>query len=157
MELKDKIINCIKSIELCDPIIEVYYDNQNNIRGYVTDSYFEKISDEVAQDIIWNSFNKILNDDELKRVLSIIHETPNEKLERLEGYTKIPSKPLNFWCHKAPKLSKYWLFVDVAKFGNEYKSFYLVINHNESFVKGLSFIYPKEIIDYMELIVQMII
>ncbi len=151
MDLIDKITEIIKKLDLTAPIIDIHYDNQMNVVGHIADDTFSKISDEKAQSLIWNALKKYLDSPELVKVIAIFHETPQERIERIQGYRSREIKHSKFWFHQTPEMTKYWLFVDVAKFGETYKSFFLIINEKENFNKGLTFVYTKEVLDFMEL------
>lgn len=69
----------------------------------------------------------------------------------MNGFRSRQIKHSNFWIHKTPDLTTYWLFIDVAKFGEDYKSFFLIINERNKINKGLTFIYNKEVLSFMEL------
>ena len=151
MDLIDKINELIKGLDLQAPIIDLHYDNQDNVVGHITDESFIKMTDEDAQSLIWNSLKKKLDSPELIRIIAIFHETPQDRVERIQGYRSREIKHSKFWLHQTPELTKYWLFVDVAKFGDSYKSFFLIINEKEDFNKGLTFVYEKDVLEFMEL------
>lgn len=151
MDLIDKLKGLLSNIGLKDPIIELHYDNQENIVGHITDESFVKMTDEEAQSLIWNALKKRLDSPQLIKVIAIFHETPQERIERIQGYRTRNIKHSNYWYHKTPELSTYWLFLDVAKFRDTYKTFFLIINEKEDCSKGLTFVYEKEIIEFMEL------
>jgi hypothetical protein len=152
MDLIDKITDIIGKTEgLQCPIVELRYDNQKNVVGHISDEKFKSLSDEDSQKLIWTSLKKNLEGDELIKVIAIFHETPLERVERLNGYKPKDAQTSNFWFHETPELAKYWLFIDVAKFNEDFKSFFLVINEKNKVNKGLTFVYNKEVLDFMEL------
>lgn len=152
MDLIDKITKIISETEgLQRPIVELRYDNQKNVVGHICDDKFKSLSDEDSQKLIWTSLKKNLEADELIKVIAIFHETPLERVERLNGYKPKDAQTSNFWFHQTPELAKYWLFIDVAKFNEDFKSFFLVISEKNKVNKGLTFVYNKEVLDFMEL------
>lgn len=153
MDLIDKIAKIINEAhELKLPIIDLHYDNQKNIVGYIADDKFKSLSNEESQKLIWTFLKKNLASDELIRIIAIFHETPSERVERLIGYRSKDTQISNFWYHQTPELAKYWLFIDVAKFDNgDFKSFFLVISEKNKINKGLTFVYNKEVLEFMEL------
>lgn len=151
MDLIDKINNLLKGIGLQFPNIELHYDNQNNIIGHVSDDKFKSLSDKDSQELIWTALRKNLEPDELIKVIAIFHETPLERVERLNGYKSHEVRFSNFWYHQTPELAKYWLFIDVAKFGDDFKSFFIIISEKNNVNKGLTFVYNKEVLSFMEL------
>jgi hypothetical protein len=152
MDLIDKITNIISETEgLQSPIVELRYDNQKHVIGHISDAKFKTFSDEDSQKLIWTSLKKNLEADELLNVIAIFHETPLERVERLNGYKPKDAKTSNFWFHQTPELAKYWLFIDVAKFNEDFKSFFLVISEKNKVNKGLTFVYNEEVLAFMEL------
>lgn len=152
MDLIDKINKIINETEgLRRPIIDLHYDNQKNVIGHITDDKFKSLSNEESQKLIWTSLKKNLDASELLKVIAIFHETPLERVERLNGYKSKDAQTSNFWFHQTPELAKYWFFIDVAKFNDDFKSFFLVINEKNNLNKGLTFVYNKEVLDFMEL------
>ena len=151
MDLIGKLNNILKIIGLQFPTIELHYDNQKNIIGHISDEKFKSLTDKESQELIWTAFKKNLEPDELLRVIAVFHETPIERAERLNGYKSHEVRFSNFWFHQTPELAKYWLFIDVAKFGEDYKSFFIIINEKNKINKGLTFDYNKEVLSFMEL------
>jgi hypothetical protein len=151
MDLIDKIATILKKSGLVKPIIDIHYDNQNNVVGNVADESFKEKPDAEAQQMIWHELKKHLDSEELIRVIALFPETPEERVERLTGHRRKEVKHSNFWYHKTPESTTFWLFIDVAKFGDDYKSFYLIINDKENISKGQIFVYSKEVLDFMEL------
>lgn len=151
MDLIDKITEILRSIGLTEPNIDIHYDNQKHVVGHVADDLFSSMSDSAAQELIWTALKKNLDTTELKSIIAIFHETPFERVQRINGYRTKEVSHSNFWFHKTPDLSIYWLFVDVAKFGDDYKSFFLIINEKNKISKGLTFVYDKEVLRFMEL------
>ena len=151
MDLIDKLTNILKSIGLQFPFIELHYDNQKNIVGHISDDKFKSLSDNDSQELIWTALKKNLEPDELLRVIAIFHETPLERVERINGYKSHEIMSSNFWVHQTPELARYWLFIDVAKFGDDFKSFFLIISEKNKMNNGLTFVYNKEVLSFMEL------
>lgn len=151
MDLIDKIKDILIGAGLKSAVFDLHFDSQNNVVGYVADELFNTKEEEESLQMIWNALKKRLEPEELLKVLSIFPETYSQKMERLMGGTPKNINHSHFWFHKSPDLAKYWLFVDVAKFGDNYKSFFLVINHHDNYRMGLTFNYDKEIIAFMEL------
>jgi hypothetical protein len=151
MDLIDKITGILKTIGLKSPIVEIHYDNQKNVVGYITDDSFRTKSDKEAQEVIWTALKKHLDSSELIRVIAIFHETPQERVERLNGYKSKEVQHSKFWFHQTPELAKYWLFIDVAKFESEFKSFFMIVSEKSKIKKGLIFVYNQEVLDFMEL------
>jgi hypothetical protein len=152
MDLIDKITQIIKETEgLHRANVELTFDNQKNVVGYITDDKFKSLSNENSQKLIWTSLKKKLDANELIKVIAIFHETPLERVERLTGYKPNDAKTSNFWFHQTPELAKYWLFIDVGKFGDEFKSFFIIISEKNKIKEGLTFTYSKEVLNFMEL------
>lgn len=152
MDLISRIKSKLMDIEIFhSPIIELNYDNQQNIVGYVTDKIFKKKNDEESQSLIWEKLKENFDGKELSRIVSIFHETPEERVQRINGYITRKISHSNFWGHLTPDQTRFWLFIDVAKFNDVWKSFYLIINEKEKINTGLTFKYPKKVIEFMEL------
>ncbi len=151
MDLIDKICSILKSNGLQYSNIELHYDNQKNVSGHISDDKFKSLSDKDSQELIWSALRKNLETDELIRVIAIFHETPLERVERLNGFKSNEVRFSNFWFHQTPELAKYWLFIDVAKFGVDFKSFFIIVSEKNKVNKGLSFVYDKEVLSFMEL------
>jgi hypothetical protein len=151
MDLIDKITAILKSNGLQYSLFELHYDNQKNITGHITDDKFKSLSDEESQELIWNALRKNLEPEELFRVIAIFHETPFERVERKNGYKSQEVRFSNFWIHQTPELAKYWLFIDVAKFGDDFKSFFIIVSEKNNINKGLTFVYNQEVLSFMEL------
>ncbi len=151
MDLIDKIEEILHKIEELKPIIDLHYDNQKNVVGYITDEKFNELSDEDSQKLIWGALKKNLESSDLIKIVALFHETPLERVERLNGYKSKNSQTSNFWFHQTPELAKYWLFIDIAKFQDDYKSFFLVISEKNNINKALTFVYNKEVLEFMEL------
>ncbi|WP_179020598.1 hypothetical protein [Winogradskyella forsetii] len=152
MDLITRIKSKLNEIEIFhSPIIELNYDNQKNIVGYITDRIFKKKSDEESQSIIWKKLKDNFDGEELSRIVSIFHETPEERVQRINGYITRKISHSNFWGHLTPDQTRFWLFIDVAKFNDVWKSFYLIINEKEKINTGLTFKYPEQVIEFMEL------
>ena len=151
MDLIDKIVEILKDTDLQFPKIELHYNNQKNIIGHVSDEKFKKLSDQESQELIWTALKKNLEHDELIKVLAIFHETPLERVERINGYRTQEVEFSNFWFHQTPELAKYWLFIDVAKFGDDFKSFFIIICEKNIVNKCMTYTYNKEVISFMEL------
>ena len=152
MDLIDRITKIFNDYKvLQSPIIELNFDNQKDIVGYITDNVFKNKSDEESQALIWDELKKNFDGQELSKIISIFHETLEERVQRINGYITKNVKHSNFWGHLTPDQTRYWLFIDVAKFEDTYKSFFLIVNEKEGINSGLTFEYPKEVIDFMEL------
>lgn len=153
MDLIEKIEHILTTkSELKFPKFDIYYDDENQIVGYIADESFDSKTDEEAQHLIWNTLKKRLGQDDLRKISVIFHETLKERAERLMSRSEntIHSK---YWLHKTPKETKYWLFIGVDKFEDEdtYKAFFLIINEKDNFIKRVTFVYDKEILAFMEL------
>jgi hypothetical protein len=151
MELLEKIKRIIEGIGLKKPMINFFYDQQKNVVGYVADETFEGKTDNESQYLLWGALKQYLKPEEFIKIIAVFHETLNERLHRLTGDVIQEKNHSNFWCHQTPELAKYWMFIDVAKIGEEYKSFFLIICEKNNFHTGLTFVYTKEIIEFMEL------
>lgn len=151
MEILEKIRNILENIKLNAPIIELFYDEQKNLIGYIASDTFNNMDDEEAQSLIWNALKKNLPTEEIMRVLSIFHETPLERNNRIFGNNPLKIKHSNIWIHNTKNLTKYWIFIDVSKFKDDYKTFFLIVNAKTNFKKGLTFVYPMNVIEFMEL------
>ncbi len=156
MDFIEKIESILSNSGLISPVFDIHIDEKNNIVGYICDELFEQKNDAESQQLIWESLKKHFGQAELIKISVLFHETPRERAERLKEVTeKLTSKPKNIelskiWQHTKFGL-KYWLFVDVKKFDAVYKSFFLIINAKEKFKKGVTFVYPQDVLDFMEL------
>lgn len=153
MEILDTIRNILSELEINNPIVDIHYDEQNNIIGFVCSVSFSDLNDVESQHLIWKALKKRLSTEQLVKILGIFHETPHERRLRINGDDEVKVKPIknHLWIHDAPKLSRYWMVVDLGKFGDEYKAIYLIINGREKFQTGLTFVYTHEIIEFMQL------
>ena len=153
MELINKVQEILQNIEIENSIVDIHYDEQNHIIGFLTSNSFYKLNDFEAQNIIWQSLKNNLSDENLVKILGIFHETFEERLKRISINSSIPIKSHTnkLWLHKAPGNAKYWVLLDVAKFEEDFKSFFLIICGNEKFKNGLTFKYTKDVLDFMEL------
>lgn len=152
MEKIDKIRKILNNLDIESPEVDVFYEGKT-IVGYVASDSFKDLTDEECQRIIWKALEYQMGEEELIDILAIFHETKEEKLLRLNednsSNTKITDKKL--WVHDAPDMSRYWMVIDFNKFGNEYKTVYLIVNSKDNWSKGLTFKYGPEIIDFMQL------
>lgn len=146
-----KIRRIIKGLDLETPLINVYSDEQKNILIRVTSPSFKDWEDKEAQDKLWNALRSGLPTDEFKKIISLVHESPIEINTRLSIDPTNNEKFNNIWFHQTPEQKKYWLFIDIAKFDNEYKTFFTIVNAKDNFQKGSIFNYPNEVIEFMEL------
>ncbi len=152
MDLIDKIKNIlVQQVDLAAANVDLHYDANGNVFGYVSDSSFFDRSDDDVQKLIWEKLNKFLDSQELLRVSSIVHETPNERVRRLTDAGTIQGFASNYWKHNTDDLAKYWLFVDSAKFKDQYRSLFLIINERYNWKKALIFKYDDAVIRFMEL------
>ncbi|MBC5772626.1 hypothetical protein H8S95_01010 [Pontibacter sp. KCTC 32443] len=151
MDLIDKIDKILRNTNLKFPIIELRNDDQGNITGHISDETFNSLSDKDSQELIWTALRRNLESDEILRVIAIFHETPSERVERLTGYRTNDVRFSNFWFHQTPELAKYWLFIDVAKFGEDFKSFYIIVSEKNNIKRALTFVYNKEVLSFMDL------
>jgi len=156
MDLIKEIEEILKEI-LESPIIDLSYDSNGDIFGYVSSSTFENKDDSESQSLIWDSLKNRLNREDLIKIFMIFNETPSEMAIRLRGETqkydniKYPDLRYKFWYHVTPNRSKYWLFIDAKRFNNDYKSIFMALNSKENYHKGLIYNYSKELIELMKL------
>ncbi|MBU4485736.1 MAG: hypothetical protein KKD38_02295 [Candidatus Delongbacteria bacterium] len=152
MDLIERIKNILSQNGLKSPVFDLHYDNQLNVIGYIADEFFEDKDDKQCQEYIWEKLKSFMGDEDLVRILTIFHETPKERAERMIEYSPISRSKSRFWVHSAPDQAKYWIFLDVARFDDGlYKTFSLIINKKENIKKGLIFEYNQEVIGFMEL------
>lgn len=151
MEILEKTRNILENIKLDTPIIELFYDEQKNLIGYIASNTFNNMEDEDAQKLIWNALKNNLPTEEIIKILSIFHETPQERNNRIFGNNPLKIKHSNIWMHNTKDMTKYWIFIDVSKFEDNYKTFFLTVNAKTKFKKGLTIEYPKNVIEFMEL------
>ena len=152
MDLIDKIKRILTENGLKSPSFDLHYDNQDNVIGHVVDEFFEGKDDETSQKFIWDNLKKFLAEEELIRIFTIFHESPIERVARLIALTEYDKvRNSKIWTHTTPDGKKYWLFIGIARFGENYKTFFLIINYKDNFTKKLTLEYPKDIIDFMEL------
>jgi hypothetical protein len=155
VELIEKIKNILQTkSKLLSPLFDIYFDDTNQVVGYVADEVFEFKTDEESQELIWNSLKRYLEQKELINISGIFHETLQERTKRLSEYSQNTlqlNSQLKFWLHKTPEETKYWVFMDVEKINTEYKSFFLIINQLGKFHKNVVFTYTDEVLEFMEL------
>mgnify|MGYP001279844981 CR=1 FL=1 len=148
-DLIDKIKEVFQeSREFAHSKVELNYDDKNNVVGYIIDRKFENLSNIEAQKNIWSTLEKRLDSSELLRISLILNETPKE---RAKEYASRENRTSNFWFHMTPELAKYWLFIDVKKFGDKYKSFYIIVCEKNKTNKVLNFVYDRDVLEFMEL------
>jgi len=153
MELIKKVREVLQAIPINNPIVDVYYDEQKKIVGFVCSESFKCVSDAEGQKMIWQSLENSFGAEDLVNIEIIFHETPHERFNRISEMqaNNMQLGKSNYWLHKSPDMTKYWVFVDVTKFNDEYKAVFLIINGSDNFKKGLSLTYTPEIIDFMDL------
>ncbi len=152
MDLIDKIKLKITSIDVIeDPIFDLKFDEQLNVRGFITSSSFYTLDEEEIQTKIWDTLKKNLENDELSKILAIFIETPSERESRLYGNNSLKINQSNIWIHITKDLQRYWVFIDVTKIDSDNLSFFLIINAQTGFSKRLVFKYPKDVIEFMDL------
>lgn len=151
MDLIEKIETVIrKSGQLENPSIDLKYDEKRNVFGYIISESFYNKDDNGAQSLIWNILRNNLEKEELLRIFMIFNETPQEAgMKEYEG--DLEDLNQRYWFHETPEKSKYWLFIDIGRQDNNYKTFYLTLNARLKFHKCLIYNYPKHIIEFMEL------
>jgi acid stress-induced BolA-like protein IbaG/YrbA len=152
MEKIDKIRKILSGLDIEFPEVDVFYEGKN-IVGYIASDSFKDLTDEECQRIIWKALEDQMGKNELISILAIFHETKEEKLFRLNednpSSTKVANKKL--WIHETPDMSKYWMVIDFNKFGDEYKTIYIIVNSKDNWSTGMTFKYGSEIIDFMQL------
>lgn len=80
MELIEEVEQILKELEIEEPIIvDIIYDEQNNISGFISSKSFNKISDYEAQSKIWKKLKHKLSDDKLIKILGIFSELRNRE------------------------------------------------------------------------------
>lgn len=155
MELINKIKNTLQTkSKLRSPLFDIYFDDTNQVVGYVADEIFESKNDEESQSLIWSSLKQYLAQEELMNISCVFHETLQERTKRLSKYSQNAlqlNSQSKFWLHKTPEETRYWVVMDVEKINTEYKSFFLIINELGKFHKNVVFSYPDEVIEFMEL------
>ena len=153
MDLIKQIEKVLLAMPVNNVVVDINYDEQNKIIGYVCSESFKNVPDSESQKMIWDSLKNNFGLDDLINIDIIFHETPRERINRISE-SKISLKSPNrnnYWLHKAPDNSKYWVFIDVTKFENEYKAVFLIINGADNYQKGFSLIYTPEILKFMGL------
>lgn len=153
MELIDQVRSIIKNLNLEDPIIDLNYDKQGNIVGYVADPSFQSRPTEEVQKMLWKALKDNLPQKDFLRIIALFHEAPSERLNRLSDKKQLGIElPFSkFWLHKTPDFAKYWMFIDVARLGDEYEAFYLILCEKFHIEKGTKLHYDQEVISFMEL------
>ncbi len=110
MDLIDKIKKILNELELKNPIIDLKFDDQKNVFGYITSDSFSSLEDDKSQFLIWDILRKNLDNEELNKILAIFNETPIDRENRLFGNYTIDVKLSRIWTHTTKDLSKYWVF-----------------------------------------------
>jgi len=153
MELIDKVNDILKKMEIDKPILDLYYDEQGNLSGFISSTSFQDMTEFEAQTNIWKKLKNNLGADELVKILGIFSETPEERINRINGSSKHEIKAYSnkLWIHKTKDEATFWILLDVSKFEEIYKSFFLIINEKYNYKKGLTFVYNEEVIKFMEL------
>jgi len=151
MGIAERVREALNPMGMSSPTYELTEDPNGNVSGFVADSFFADLSDEEAQRKIWEQLRKELTPDEQGRVLAIFHETPVERAQRRSGDVGPGSERERFFQHTDRERARYWLFVDVTRVGDDYKAVFFLFCAKTAFIKSLSFVYSKEVIEFMEL------
>lgn len=149
MDLIEKIQQDLQK-KLINPTIELRYDEKGNVFGRVISDSFQNKTDTQSQSLIWDILRRSLEKHELLKIFMIFNETPQEAGFQ-ENISRNRKSKIKFWYHNTPAKTKYWLFADVGKFRNEYKTFYLVINAKINYDKCRMYNYPNQVVKFMEL------
>jgi acid stress-induced BolA-like protein IbaG/YrbA len=149
MDLIEKIQQILEK-KLINPTIELRYDEKGNVFGRVISDSFQNRTDTESQSLIWDTLRKSLEKHDLLKIFMIFNETPQEAGFQENTYREKKSKT-KFWYHTTPTKTKYWLFVDVNRFKEDFRTFYLVINAKIKFDKCRIYNYPNQVVKFMEL------
>lgn len=140
--------------ELQDAIVDIHYDETGKVVGFVCSESFNVMSDSHSQALIWGTIKSYFGNDDILDVDVIYHETPQDRLVRLSDDSEVVdcrTEIQNYWFHESPDMCKYWVFVDVGKFDDNYKSIFVSFNSRDGFNRGTTFEYPREVVEFMEL------
>jgi len=151
METIEKVDTALRSLNLNNPWIELTFNEQNHLIGYVCSDSFTDQDDELAQKQIWAAIRKHLEKKELSQIIGIFHETPKERYKRLYGGVVKDIKYANYFFHDTPDMTRYWFFIDVWKIADDYRTLVIIINERTGFKYSMIYNYPANVISFMEL------
>lgn len=139
--------------KLNDTIVDIHYDETGKVVGFVCSEAFSQMADYQSQQLIWEAIHSNFGNDDIIGIDIIYHETPQERLLRLDECEANGNRGdiHNYWFHESPDMCKYWVFVDVGKFDDTYKSIFISFNAKDKFNRGTTFEYPGEVVEFMEL------
>lgn len=151
MELIAKVKDALGLLGMSAPAYELTADANGNVSGFVSDPIFAELSDDEAQQKIWEQLRATLSPEDQRRVLAIFQETPAERSQRQTGFVGPGPTRVHFFCHTDRERARYWLFVDVTRVDIEYKAMFFLFSAKSDFFKSVTFVYSDEVIEFMEL------
>jgi len=155
MELLDTIKSLIRAKLDQNALFDLVYDNQNNVSGYIATDLLTEKSEKTLNSEVWKIINEnIVKKDKLK-ILALFLETQKDRTIRLNKNENNDENNIAFtnkcYVHHSVDGSRYFGFIDVAKFGEQYKTFYLAMNEKYNYKNGMIYNYTKDVISFMEI------
>jgi len=84
MDIKERLAESLKKIDLDDPIIRVVPGDHHRVVGIIVSPTFEGKDEAERQDIVWDRVLKDLDDQDQSRIEFLYTDTPSERpIERL--------------------------------------------------------------------------
>lgn len=154
MELIERIEKSLFEMKLIDPNFDVHEDKNGNIYGFITSPSFETMNDEDAQKMIWEKLKKDFEHHELTKIMSLINETPLERLNRSGSVNIEENKSkccYELWEHICPDMDRYIIFISITKIQNEYKATYFWLSEMNKSGNLSTTNYTEDVINFMEL------
>jgi hypothetical protein len=152
MDLLDKIKKLIKTNLDKDALFDLIYDDQKSISGYIATDLLLKESERQLNNKIWKIISQNISKKEQMRIIALFTETLADRIQRLETNNKAvepKSFKERYFVHRSKDGSTYFGFIDIAKFEDKYKTFYLTINADRNFRKGMIYNYTSDVIAFM--------
>jgi hypothetical protein len=148
VELLEKIESLAKTKIDTDALVDIQYDQQGNVSGYIASKNFRPSSNGASSYKIATVLSDNLSPEQIEKILGIFPETLEEHAQRFgnckNGEVGVISK---YFYHKSGDHSFYDVFIDAVKIDSTFKSFFLVVNASYNFSKCATFEFPKEVTD----------
>jgi hypothetical protein len=148
VELLERIESLAKSKIDSAALVDIQYDGQGNVSGYIASKNFRPSSNGASSYKIESVLADNLSPEQIGKILGIFPETLEEHAQRFgnskNGDLGVISK---YFHHKSGDHSFYDVFIDAVKIDSTFKSFFLVVNAGHNFSKCAEFEFPKEVTD----------
>lgn len=148
MELLEQIESLAKSKIDGDALIDIQYDEQGNVSGYIASKNFRPSCNGASSYKIETVLTDHLSSEQIGKVLGIFPETLEEHAQRFGVFKNGDAGAISkYFYHRSGDHSFYYAFLDAVKIDSIFKSFYFVMNEGHNFSKCMTFEFPKEVID----------